>query len=126
MPTKDWVKIKNLKDDDFVICGYLFKGEGQRPTLVLGQYDPSGELIYRGHVTGISQDTFHKIESTPSAKCTLKEPIPASNDNAHWIIPQLVCKVAYMELTPSGSMRQPAFRGIREDKVAKECILKIV
>ena len=24
--TKDWIKIKNLKDDDFVVCGYIDKG----------------------------------------------------------------------------------------------------
>jgi ATP-dependent DNA ligase len=24
--TKDWIKIKNLQDDDFVVCGYILKG----------------------------------------------------------------------------------------------------
>ena len=25
--TKDWIKIKNLMDDDFVVCGYIFKAK---------------------------------------------------------------------------------------------------
>lgn len=26
--TKDWIKSKNLLDDDFLICGYIPKGQG--------------------------------------------------------------------------------------------------
>lgn len=64
MKTKDWIKIKYLLDDDFVICGYILKGKGVI-SIILGQY--SGEkLVYKGHVTmGISTEDFRIIESTP-------------------------------------------------------------
>ena len=47
--TKDWIKIKNLKDDDFVVCGYIHK-DNHMTSIILGQYQ-DGELIYKGHVT---------------------------------------------------------------------------
>ncbi|WP_343216291.1 RNA ligase family protein [Clostridium frigoris] len=35
--TKDWIKIKYLLDDDFVVCGYIFKEHGVI-SILLGQY----------------------------------------------------------------------------------------
>ena len=62
--TKDWIKIKYLLDDDFVVCGYIFKENGVI-SIVLGQYSGK-ELVYKGHVTmGISTEDFQIIESTP-------------------------------------------------------------
>ena len=55
--TKDWIKIKYLLDDDFVVCGYILKDNGVI-SIVLGQYS-SKELVYKGHVTlGISTEDF--------------------------------------------------------------------
>lgn len=118
--TDKWKKFKNLKDDDFIIHGYLHK-DGGRIALVLAQYDDKHMLVYKGHVSGIGKETFSRISNIPKSECLFREKIPDSNKDAYWIEPTLVCKVAYMELTKSGSMRQPVFRGIREDKMAGEC-----
>lgn len=118
--TDKWKKFKNLKDDDFIIHGYLYK-DGGRIALILAQYDDKHRLVYKGHVTGIGKETFSRISKVPESKCLFQDEIPDSNQDAHWIEPVLVCKVAYMELMKSGCMRQPVFRGIREDKTAEEC-----
>jgi ATP-dependent DNA ligase len=47
--TKDWIKVKHLIDDDFVVCGYIEK-ENNMISIVLGQYD-NGKMIYMGHAT---------------------------------------------------------------------------
>lgn len=117
--TKDWVKIKYLKDEDFVICGYIYK-ENNVISLVLGQYQ-KGELIYTGHVTmGISRDDFKVISGQQELdKAPFKE-YPANksrNDEAVWIKPELVCTVKYMEKTSNGGMRQPVYKGLRPDKI---------
>lgn len=118
--TKDWQKIKYLKDEDFVVCGYILK-ENNVTSIILGQYR-NGILIDKGHVTlGISQDAFTKISSMQR----LSEPLFESNsDNSQaiWIIPELVCTVKYMMKTQNGGLRQPVFKGLREDKKAEECI----
>ncbi|MGE4486126.1 MAG: DNA ligase [Oscillospiraceae bacterium] len=119
--TKDWIKIKNLRDDDFVVCGYIKKEKGVT-SVVLGQYHEK-ELIYKGHVTlGISTEDFRlmseaqKLEHPP-----FREPT-SGNADAIWLTPSLVCTVKYMMKTSSGSMRQPVFKGIRFDKEPEDCV----
>lgn len=42
---KDWIKIKFLKDGDYVVYGYIRKNHGMT-SLVLGQYRDK-DLIYK-------------------------------------------------------------------------------
>lgn len=117
--TKDWIKIKNLKDDDFVVCGYIRKGN-HMTSIILGQY-LDGELVYKGHVTlGVGGKPFARIVEHPTIDAP-PFPAPACNKNAVWVRPELVCTVKYMEKTASGGMRQPVFKGLRDDKNPEEC-----
>lgn len=120
--TKDWIKCKNLKDDDYVVCGYLSK-ENNMTSLVLGQYG-EGKLKYKGHVTlGVGGEGFHKIRKLPRIEAPPFE-IPSGNEEAVWVEPSLCCTVKYMGKTESGSLRQPVFKGLREDKTPEECVEK--
>lgn len=120
--TKDWIKIKNLQDDDFVVCGYIIK-ENNVTSIVLGQYD-NKKLIYKGHVTlGVSGDDFRTITSTKKVTEHPFVELPPGNDDAVWIAPELVCTVKYMMKTATGSMRQPVFKGLRDDKEPKDCVV---
>ena len=117
--TKDWIKCKYLKDSDYVICGYVRKS-GSMTSIVLGQYR-GNQLIYKGHVSlGISSESYQRILSIPHTK----NPFPDWNENENtvWIQPSLVCTVKYMMKTESGSLRQPVFKGLRNDKLPSECI----
>lgn len=121
--TKDWVKIKNLKDDDYVVCGYIEKLSNV-VSIILGQYREA-ELIYKGHVTlGINKEEFNIIANTKKIKVP-KFNAP-KNENAIWIEPKLVITVSFMEKMESGSLRQPVFKGLRNDKSANECVEKRV
>ena len=120
--TKDWIKIKNLKDDDFVVCGYILKSGGVI-SIVLGQYS-NKSLIYKGHVTlGVSSTDFELIKSTPQLSTQPFNALPSGNDTAVWIEPKLVCIVKYMMKTANGSLRQPVFKGLRDDKPPEDCII---
>ena len=124
--TKDWIKFKFLQDMDFVVCGYIEKEPGI-VSLVLGQYGSCGSenksLIYKGHVTlGISTSDFHIVKSVRRLDDPPFEHVPPGNRNAIWIEPVLVCTVKYMMKTPGGSMRQPVFKGLRDDKEPEDCI----
>ena len=61
--TKGWLKIKNMQDDDFVICGYTVKG--QIRTIFLGQYTNDEKLVPKGQVTWISKEAFDLISTIP-------------------------------------------------------------
>lgn len=118
--TKDWIKIKYLKDDDFVVCGYIRKGN-HMTSIILGQY-LDGELVYKGHVTlGVGGKPFARITEQPTIDAP-PFPAPAGNENAVWVRPELVCTVKYMEKTASGGIRQPVFKGLRDDKNPEECL----
>lgn len=120
--TKDWVKIKYLLDDDFVICGYILKG-GDVISIVLGQY-LNKELVYKGHVTlGLSNEDFQLIKSTPQLSTQPFNELPSGNDNAVWLVPKLVCIVKFMMKTANGGLRQPIFKGTRDDKSPKDCTI---
>lgn len=119
--TKDWIKIKNLMDDDYVVCGYILK-EHSVISLVLGQYRDA-KLIYKGHVTlGVSTADFKEIKSVPQRSAPLFADTPSGNENAIWLEPALVCTVKYMMKTATGSLRQPVFKGLRDDKEPEECV----
>ncbi|MDV3429443.1 MAG: DNA ligase [Bacillota bacterium] len=122
--TKDWIKIKNLLDDDFVICGYILKDKGAT-SIILGQYSNNShkELIYKGHVIlGASSADFKIIKSMPEAVMPFND-LPSGNDNAVWIEPGLVCTVKYMMKTSNGGLRQPVYKGLRDDKEPEDCII---
>lgn len=114
--TKDWIKIKNFEDDDFVICGYIEK-ESNMTSIVIGKYNEINELVYKGHVTlGVSNQALRIIKSQKK----LDTPLFDNKDNTIWIEPKLVCVVKYMQKTESGGMRQPVFKGLH-DKSPYEC-----
>ena len=116
--TKDWVKIKNLQDDDYVICGYVPKDKGIT-RIILGQYSDN-MLIYKGHVAvGTASPSFIEILSVPL--CDERPGFP-NDENAIWIEPRLVCVVKYMTKTINGGLRQPSLKGLRFDKEPSQCI----
>ena len=120
--TKDWIKIKNLLDDDFVVCGYIFKNSGVI-SIILGQYSGK-ELVYKGHVTvGMSTADFQIIKLMPEINTTFND-IPSGNEDAVWIEPSLVGTVKFMMKTANGSLRQPVFKGLRNDKEPKDCVVE--
>lgn len=118
--TKDWIKCKNLKDSDYVVCGYIPK-ENSMTSIVLGQYR-DGQLIYKGHVAlGVGGESFRRIRELGR----LYHPpmtIPDGNEHAVWVQLKLVCTVKYMMKTESGGLRQPVFKGLRDDKRPEECM----
>jgi len=113
--TKEWIKIKFLKDDDFVICGYVVKETPERSTasIILGSYE-QGELKNRGHVViGVASKDFEMILNQ---KRLPECPFEICEKDAVYIEPELVCTVTYMEQLKHGGLRRAVFKGIRSDK----------
>jgi len=119
--TKDWIKMKAMLDDDFIICGY-FEKEAGVTSVILGCYS-GNRIVYQSHVAmGVSRGDFKIISSVNRVDKSCYADFP-DYENAVWIEPKLVCSVQYMERTPGGGLRQPVFKGLRDDKTAGECKL---
>ncbi|WP_412890369.1 DNA ligase [Beduini sp.] len=120
--SKDWIKFKVLEDKDYVICGYIQKPNNMT-SIIIGQYNNKKELIYKGHVTlGSSLRALNQHKYTIIDHPPFNTPVPTGNEYAVWLKPELVCIVEYMPSNKDG-LRQPVFKGIRDDKSPKDCLI---
>jgi bifunctional non-homologous end joining protein LigD len=127
--TKDWLKVKCIARQEFVIGGYTPPG-GSRThlgALLVGVRDGK-TLRYAGKVgTGFSQASLRELHSVlkPLERDTPpfeNPPKGAPVRGARWVEPKLVAEVAFTEFTSDGLLRHPSFQGLREDKPAKAVI----
>lgn len=115
--SKNWIKIKNLIDEDLNICGLKLDENNNIKDLMLCEKVKNG-YKYRGKVfLNISKEE-QKIILAFALKNPLKKPLfPALSDkDIIWLKPTLVCTIEYMMLTKDGMMRQPVFKALRDDK----------
>lgn len=125
----DWLKIKVVTQQDFVICGYT---EGDREylgSLVLGLYD-NGKLVYVGNVgSGFDQAllkmVYGLLQAIKSSACPFAGP-PKIPGVTVWTRPELVCSVRFNSWTKDGRLRAPVFVGIRNDVNAQDCVREAV
>lgn len=117
----DWIKIKNLIDEDFIICGYTLDKDNRIKDLVLGQYDKT-KLVFVDYLYLERKKQEEKYILNFAKNHSLNSPLfnQLENKNIHWIQPELVCTATYLLRTEKGNMRHPVFKTIREDKLPLE------
>ncbi|MBC8071944.1 MAG: DNA ligase D [Deltaproteobacteria bacterium] len=126
---RDWLKIKCLKRQELIIVGYTppTHARDRFGSLVLAVQGDDG-LVYAGRVgTGFARDDrqqlFARMEPLARKGCPLAaKPRAPGLTHVHWLEPQLVGEVAFSEWTPDGRLRHPSFKGLREDKPAKDVV----
>lgn len=134
--SKEWLKIKVNKRQEVVIAGFTKNENTSKAfsSLLLGVYEKK-KLQYVGKVgTGFSdklqQGMMKQFKPLIIDKSPFEE-LPDVNKpsrfrpnppraEAVWLKPELVCEVAFTEVTDDGVFRHPSFQGMREDKTAKE------
>jgi bifunctional non-homologous end joining protein LigD len=121
---KTWLKVKCGRNQEFVIGGWTpsDKRRGFR-SLLVGAWE-DGELVYKGRVgTGFNdrylQELSDRFEKLARKDSPFKE-VPREVRRSRWVEPKLVAEVAFAEFTSDGILRHPSFRGLREDKKARE------
>jgi bifunctional non-homologous end joining protein LigD len=124
---RNWLKIKNVRSQEMVIGGWL-PGKGRRGGLIgallVGYYD-DGELRFAGKVgTGFGEEDLRMLgerleplrrDSSPFAG---RQPERGSI----FVEPKLVAEVDFGEWTRAGTMRHPAYKGLRTDKPARDVV----
>jgi bifunctional non-homologous end joining protein LigD len=128
--TTDWLKLKCIHTQEFVIGGFTLPSKGRTGThaigsLLLGYYQGK-DLIYAGRTgTGFTQKTHGVIRTQLESLRRDTNPFhnpPAEvrRDHPLWVTPKLVAQVNFATWTADNLVRQASFQGLREDKAAAE------
>lgn len=131
--SRHWLKLKNVKRQEFLVGGWL-PGKGHRRgtfgALLLGYRDRTGSTRYAGRVgTGFDESLLRRIREELENLRRESSPFdPADRDliprDASWVEPLLVAEVRFTQWTRDGRLRNPSFLGLRPDadpaKVVRE------
>ena len=136
--TKDWLKIKTEKHQELVIGGYTLN-EGTNKlfsALLLGIIEKGAFHFVTPVGTGFNkkmqEEIIGKLAPYVTKECPFAE-VPEYNKPSRfrpnppkatvtWVRPKLVAEISYREMTSNGAIRQPSFKGLREDKKPSEVV----
>lgn len=113
--TRHWLKLKQPKTLFGVIIGYRERVDGGLGSVVVGLYDLDGKLQVAGQA-GVSLPTteaaelFVRLASLPGAAPPAAGLSAKLARRTHWVEPQLVCRLEYLEQTAPGQLRHAVFR----------------
>lgn len=125
--SRDWLKFKCSASQELVIGGYT-EPQGSRSyfgALLVGYYN-KGSLIYAGKVgTGFNQNTLEmlgkKLQKLETKKCPFSN-YDKSLLRVHWVKPLLVADFQFAQWTNAGRLRVGRYKGLRDDKSAKDVV----
>ncbi|MBT1701683.1 DNA ligase D [Chryseosolibacter indicus] len=136
--SKEWLKIKTSKQQEVIIAGYTRNENTTKlfSALLLGLYE-NGKLVFVGPVgtgftTKMQEEILKKLKPLETSVCPFEE-VPEYNKPSRfrpnppmaevtWVKPEVVAEVTYRTLASDGSFRHPSFKGLREDKSAKDIV----
>lgn len=115
-----WIKAKCKKSGSYPIIAFVEKlGANPRrmASFYIGRWE-DGRLLYAGKVqSGYTYEEACAVRERLDPLITGKSPLhePIKKPKATWVAPQIEAEVEYGALTDDGLLREPVFKGLRED-----------
>jgi DNA ligase D-like protein (predicted ligase) len=121
-----WLKMKCVETADLVIGGFT-EPRGKRVglgALLLGYFD-GNDFVFAGKVgTGFDTALLRELRARCDALALPAPPFTRGTGlpraHAHWVRPELVVEIAFMEWTGHGKLRHPRLVRLRPDKPAEQ------
>ncbi|RVG69913.1 non-homologous end-joining DNA ligase [Sinorhizobium meliloti] len=114
--TGDWLKIKCLQSESFMIVGYeqsLTARGGLGSLLLAGR--KGHDWIYVGSVgTGFNTKDAEYLRKTLDRLKTSKPAVPLKGKNLVFAQPTLIAEIEFRGWTHDGSLRHASYKGLRE------------
>jgi ATP-dependent DNA ligase len=124
--SKHWLKMKCEASQEFVVGGFT-EPQGARVglgALLVGYYEGS-DLVFAGKVgtgfdTKLLLDLRRRLDAIelPKSPFTTAKSLPRLR--AHWVRPEIVVQVAFIEWTVHGKLRHPRLIGLRPGNNIKD------
>jgi ATP-dependent DNA ligase len=124
--SKHWLKMKCEASQELVVGGFT-EPQGTRVglgALLVGYYE-DGELAYAGKLgTGFDTKLLRELRARLDAIEVPQSPFTRATGlprlRAHWVRPEIVVQVAFVEWTVHGKLRHPRLIAVRADKDARD------
>ena len=126
--SKHWLKMKCEASQEFVVGGFTDPQGGRvgLGALLIG-YHEGKDFVFAGKIgtgfdTKLLLDLRKRLDALeiPATPFTKSKGLPRLR--AHWVRPQIVVQVAFIEWTVHGKLRHPRLIGIRYDKNPRDVI----
>ncbi|HEU4389632.1 MAG TPA: RNA ligase family protein [Blastocatellia bacterium] len=130
--SKNWLKMKCEATQELVVGGFT-DPQGKRVglgALLVGYYEgvsPNREFVFAGKIgTGFDSKLLVELRTRLDRLEIAKPPftwaVGLPRLRAHWVRPEIVVQVAFIEWTVHGKLRHPRLLGVRYDKAADEVV----
>lgn len=120
--SRHWLKFPHRLRTSWVVCGWRYESESQHRlgAILVGEPTPEG-VVFRGRVgSGIAGKVGPGLKARLEALAVPVSPfvdeVPrADAQGTQWVRPEVVVDVESLGLGAQGRLRQPSFRGVRDD-----------
>ena len=124
----NWLKMKCELAQEFAVGGFT-DPQGKRAglgALLVGYYEDE-DFVFAGKIgTGFSTELLLDLRAQLDALEVQKPPFTKAVGlprlRAHWVRPQIVVQVGFIQWTTHNKLRHPRLLGIRGDKNAREVV----
>ena len=126
--SKHWLKMKCELVQELVVGGFT-DPQGSRVGLgaLLVGYNDGADLVFAGKIgtgfdTKLLVDLRTRLDQLEISKSPFTRAVGLPRLRAHWVRPEIVVQVGFIEWTGNDKLRHPRLLGVRFDKNAGEVV----
>jgi bifunctional non-homologous end joining protein LigD len=123
--SKHWLKMKCEASQEFVVGGFT-DPQGARVGLgaLLIGYHENSDFVFAGKIgtgfdTGLLLELRRRLDAIELPESPFTKATGLPRIHAHWVRPEIIVQVAFIEWTVHGKLRHPRLVGVRADKDAR-------
>jgi ATP-dependent DNA ligase len=126
--SKHWLKMKCELSQEFVVGGFT-DPQGARVglgALLVGYYD-GDDLVFAGKIgtgfdTALLLDLRRRLDALTIEHSPFTRAVGLPRLRTHWVTPQIVVQVSFIEWTHNDKLRHPRLIGVRFDKAPRDVV----